>query len=224
MEQHRPDCEYIHRRTVFFLSKPKLHLWEAALLLALALTLTAGLWAARSQGELAHRVLRLHVLAHSDQPEDQALKLKVRDAVLERAGQYVAGAADRDGAEEALRPRLEELAQAGAAVVAAAGRRDPVQVTLEESWFPTRRYEDFALPAGTYRTLRVRIGAGKGQNWWCVVFPPLCLGSVTEEVAESAAAAGLSGEQMALITGQDGGYVLKFRLLEWLGQLSRPEA
>jgi stage II sporulation protein R len=69
----------------------------------------------------------------------------------------------------------------------------------------------------------VRIGAGKGQNWWCVVFPPLCLGSVTEEVAESAAAAGLSGEQMALITGQDGGYVLKFRLLEWLGQLSRPE-
>ncbi|MBP3486261.1 MAG: stage II sporulation protein R, partial [Oscillospiraceae bacterium] len=204
------------------MSHGKLHLWEAALLLACALTLTTGVWAAQSQSALAGSVLRLHVLAHSDSPRDQALKLQVRDAVLERAGQYLTGIGDRAEAEALLASHLDELADAGAAVVADAGYSYPVWVTLADSWFPTRRYEDFSLPAGVYRALRVTIGEGAGQNWWCVVFPPLCLASVTEEAVSAAAAVGLSEGQVALITGQDGGYVLKFKLVEWWSSIFAP--
>ena len=104
-------------------------------------------------------------------------------------------------------------------MVAGAGYDYPVTVSLEDCWFPTKVYDGFSLPAGNYRALRVVIGAGEGQNWWCVVFPPLCLGSVTEEVAATAAQAGLSEDQVSLITGRDGGYVLKFKLIEWWDSL-----
>lgn len=180
---------------------------------AFALFLTAGMAAGTEEAALADRVVRLHVIANSNSAEDQALKLQVRDAVLARAEPLLAGADSRAGAEAALSAHLDELAAAGRAVLARAGRSDAVTAALEEVWFPTRVYgEGFALPAGRYRALRVVIGAGEGRNWWCVVFPPLCLASVTEEAA---AAAGLTDGQIALITGRDGGYVLKFKAVEW---------
>ena len=197
----------------------KLRIWEAALLLAFGLTLTAGLWSSASQSALADRVLRLHVVANSDSAADQALKLQVRDAVLVQATPLLEGLHDPNAAEEALLPHLDELALAGKAVLAQAGCHDTVSVSVEDQWFPTRNYDTFSLPAGNYRALRVVIGEGMGQNWWCVVFPPLCLASVTEEVAETAANAGLSGDQISLITGQDGQYVLKFRIIEWWQEL-----
>ena len=94
-------------------------------------------------------------------------------------------------------------------------------VILTDQWFPTREYGEFALPAGQYRALKVVIGEGKGQNWWCVVFPPLCLASVSEEVAAAAIQGGFSEDQVALITGQDGTYVLKFKVIEWWEQLKQ---
>lgn len=199
----------------------KLRLWEAALMLALGLTLLAGGFSSACRSALADRVLRLHVIANSDSPSDQALKLEVRDAVLEEATPLLAGTDSRSAAEEALTPHLEELAQAGQAVLSAAGCDDRVTVSLADAWFPTKVYDGFSMPAGTYRALRVVIGEGRGQNWWCVVFPPLCLASVTEEVSEAAALGGLSDDQVALITGQDGGYVLKFKLIEWWEELLR---
>lgn len=201
------------------MNKSKLHLWESALLLAFALTLTAGVWASASQASLADRVVRLHVIANSDSDSDQALKLQVRDAVLAQATPLLAGTGSRQEAENALADHLEELAQAGADVLAREGCGDPVTVTLSDQWFPTKVYDGFSLPAGNYRALRVVIGEGAGQNWWCVVFPPLCLASVTEEVAATAADAGLSDSQVSLITGQDGGYVLKFKVVEWWEEL-----
>ena len=179
-------------------SRSRLRLWEAALFLAFGLTLTAGLWASASESALANQVLRLHVVANSDSDEDQALS-----------------------AERALSPRLDELARTAADVLAAEGCSDPVAVTLDNQWFPTKAYDGFSLPAGQYRALRVTIGEGAGHNWWCVVFPPLCLGSVTEESVETVAGEALSEDQVALITGQDGGYVLKFRLIEWWDELTR---
>ena len=83
--------------------------------------------------------------------------------------------------------------------------------SLEECWFPTKEYEGFALPAGEYTALRVVIGAGEGQNWWCVAFPPLCLGAASETVDQAA--------QAGLFTQADEGYVLKFKSLELLGEL-----
>ena len=203
------------------LNASKLHLWEAALLLAFGLTLTAGVWASASESALAGQVIRLHVVANSDSEEDQALKLLVRDAVLEKAAPLLEGADGRAAAERALAPRLDELARAGAEVLAAEGCGDAVTVALADQWFPTKAYDGFSLPAGRYRALRVTIGEGAGHNWWCVVFPPLCLGSVTEQSVETVAGEALSEDQVALITGQDGGYVLKFRIIEWWAELMR---
>ena len=197
----------------------KLRLWEAALLLAFGLTLTVGVWASASESALADRVLRLHVIANSDSDSDQARKLLVRDAVLAEAAQILDGVDHRQDAEAALAPHLDELAQAGEAALARTGRSDPVRVTLADQWFPTKEYDGFSLPAGQYRALKVTIGEGKGRNWWCVVFPPLCLASVSERSVASAAEGVLSEDQVALITGQDGGYVLKFRLIEWWQEL-----
>ena len=201
-------------------SSSRLRLWEAALFLAFGLTLTAGVWASASEAALADQMLRLHVVANSDSEADQARKLLVRDAVLARASRLLEGVSDRRGAEEALAPHLDELAQAGAEALARTGTADPVRVTLDDQWFPTKEYEGFALPAGQYRALRVTIGEGRGRNWWCVVFPPLCLASVSEKSVESAAEGVLSQDQVALITGRDGGYVLKFRLIEWWQELT----
>ncbi|MBD5133085.1 MAG: stage II sporulation protein R [Clostridiales bacterium] len=197
----------------------KLRVWEAALLLAFGLTLTAGVWASASESALAERVLRLHVVANSDSDFDQARKLLVRDAVLAEASQLLDGVEGRREAEAALSPHLDELARAGEDALARTGRADRVSVTLADQWFPTKEYDGFSLPAGQYRALKVTIGEGRGRNWWCVVFPPLCLASVTEESVESAAEGVLSEDQIALITGQDGGYVLKFRLIEWWQEL-----
>ncbi len=202
-----------------FKTSNRLHLWESALLIAFALTLTAGCWASAAGSALAGRVLRLHVIANSDTEEDQALKLTVRDAVLEQAAPWLEGAASQAEAEAALLPHLGELAQTAADTLTAQGCGDPVKVSMESAWFPTKVYDDFSLPAGQYRALRVVIGEGAGHNWWCVVFPPLCLGSVTEEAAETALEGGLSEDQVSLITGRDGGYVLKFKVVEWWGQL-----
>ena len=89
---------------------------------------------------------------------------------------------------------------------------------LERCWFPTKEYGDFALPAGTYEALRVVIGDGAGENWWCVAFPPLCLGAAGETVDQAAQAGRFTDGQVKLM-GQEEGYVLKFKCLELLGQL-----
>ena len=191
--------------------------WELALLVGVALAALLGARLDGAQAALADQVLRLHVLANSDSAEDQALKLQVRDRVLEEAARYLEQAADRDEAEELLRAHLHELAAAGAEAVGVAGYDYPVTASLVHNyWFPTKTYADFALPAGQYTALRVEIGAGAGQNWWCVVFPPLCLGSVSETVEETAAEAGLTEDQVSLITGEDEGYVVKFKAIELL--------
>lgn len=197
---------------MFSSTSHKLRLWEAALLLAFGLTLTAGVWASASEGALADQVLRLHVVANSDSEEDQTLKLLARDAVLELASQLLDGVSDRARAEEILSAHLDELAQAGAEALSAQGCAERVTAEIADQWFPTREYATFSLPAGQYRALRITIGAGAGRNWWCVVFPPLCLGAVTEP-AEAAMEVLPEGER-ALIVGESEGYVLKFKLLE----------
>ncbi len=193
----------------------KLHIWESALLVAFAVTLLVGCCASAGRSALAEQVLRLHVVANSDSSEDQTVKLQVRDAVLAQAQPLLEGVEDSRSAEQVLTPYLEELEQTAAGVLSAEGFEDEVTVSITDQWFPTKEYEGFALPAGQYRALRVVIGEGEGQNWWCVVFPPLCFAAVTEEVVAAAAEAGLTEEQVALITGQDGGYVLKFKVMEW---------
>ncbi len=189
--------------------------WELALLLGVALAALAGVWLDRSQAALADQVIRLHVLANSDSEADQALKLKVRDRVLETASDYFVPGATLEETRAVLTEHLADLAAAGADQVAQEGYRYPVTVSLEDNyWFPTKQYTDFALPAGEYTALRVVIGEGGGQNWWCVVFPPLCLGSVSETADQTALSDGFTKDQVSLITGEDEGYVVKFKAIE----------
>ena len=203
--------------TVAVMTNKTLKRWELALLLALGCFLVLGVWLGGAQQALAGDVLRLHVLANSDSAADQTLKLAVRDRVLAEAAGYLENARTRQEAEAALAAALEPLARAGAEAAAEAGYRYPVSVSLERAWFPTREYGDFSLPAGEYRALRVVIGAGEGRNWWCVVFPPLCLGAVSQSAEEAMSA--LPEGELALITGESGGYILKFKLMELWEQL-----
>ena len=199
--------------------KPNTLKWaEIALLLGLAVFLASGAMALQTEQELSDRVVRLHVLANSDSEEDQALKLRVRDRVLAYVEPLLERSADRREAEALLRGRLLELERVAGEEIRAAGYDYRVEARLEDTSFPTREYEGFTLPAGKYLALRLVIGAGAGRNWWCVVFPPLCA-AAAEEVPAAALAAGLSREQVGLITEENQGYVLKSKLVEFWGEV-----
>ena len=185
---------------------------EVFAMLALTVILLSGVWAQRTQTALAEKVVRLHVLAHSDTQEDQALKLAVRDAVLEEAETLLESAENCTQAQRILRNALPALEAAAAAEIAAQGYGYSVCAQLEQTAFPTRQYGSFALPAGEYLALRIIIGEGQGKNWWCVVYPALCLGIPTAD----AAAAGFSDEEISLITEDTASVRLRFRLLEIL--------
>lgn len=191
----------------------KLKALELALMLGAAAFLITGVAALRTQTALSDKVVRLHVLANSDSEADQALKLQVRDRVLERTTALLEQAADRSEAEGRLRGDLLELERIAAEEIAAAGYDYAVTAEVTNTAFPTKEYEGFTLPAGDYLALRIVIGEGQGQNWWCVAFPPLCT-TAAADVPAAALAAGLSGEEVRLITEQDG-YVLKFKTLEF---------
>ena len=192
----------------------RLKIWEIALLLGVAVCLLSGARALHTQDELADKVVRLHVLANSDSEEDQALKLQVRDAVLDRAEDLLAQPSSRAEAEGKLRGQLLEFERLAEAVVREVGYDYEVTAELTDTEFPTREYEDFTLPAGEYLALRILIGDAAGRNWWCVVFPPLCT-AASADVPASALAAGFTEDEVRLITEEDRGYVLKFKAVEF---------
>ena len=185
--------------------------WEIALLLALCFTLLAGTWAGAASSRVSEGLVRLHVIAASDDATEQAIQLDVRDAVLSYLEPRLDSAADIAGAEALIEANLDGIA--AAAESAAQGRE--VNVTLGEEYYPTREYDTFSLPAGRYQSLRVTLGEGAGHNWWCVVFPPLCLTAAESEAAFEE----LDGETRAIISSDGGGVQFKFRLLELWGEL-----
>ena len=190
--------------------KNKLKAVEAAMLIALCAALCVGTWAQGRQNAISGQLVRLHVIAASDDAREQALKLRVRDAVLEYLTPLLDGA---DGSAEAKRRISENLdGIARAAAERADGRG--ITVMLGREKYPTRRYSGFALPAGEYDSLRVVLGAGEGHNWWCVVFPPLCTSSVQSDEIRAA----MSTEELAIITESDG-YELRFRTVELWGEI-----
>ena len=205
-------------KTAVTRTRRTLRIVELALLLGTAVFLLTGAWALNTQRDLADRVVRLHVLANSDSEEDQALKLLVRDAVLERATALLEQTESRAEAEVLLRESLPELETIAEETVRANGYSYAVTAELEDTSFPTKEYDGFSLPAGEYLALRILIGEGAGQNWWCVVFPPLCT-AASADVPETALAAGFTEDQVGLMTEEDSGYVLKFKAVEWWEQL-----
>ena len=121
------------------------------------------------------KVVRVHVLANSDSEEDQALKLRVRDAVLTAAEGMLENCNDREQALEAIEAHIPELTAAAKRQIASEDGDYPVEVSVCRMYFATREYDSGTLPAGVYDALRVEIGEAAGRNWWCVVFPTICL-------------------------------------------------
>lgn len=191
------------------------------LVLSLIAAFTATMvWCAvtsKRQRRLAEGMVRLRVVAASDTPEAQTAKLLVRDAVLASAEGILDGAEDRDEAALRLSRRLGELETAANDALIRAGRPERASVCLTSERAGTRRYGTFTLPAGPYLTLRVDLGAAEGQNWWCVVFPPLCREGALEETVPAA----LTEEELEWIRGGEEEYVLRFRTLEILEELWR---
>ena len=169
-------------------------------------------------GQLPRDVVRLHVVANSNGAEDQAVKLLVRDAVLEEAARWYQGAGSMEEASSQLCTHLQSIAGAAQQVLGEQGVGYSATAQMTEMYFPTRDYGDFRLPAGRYRTLRVTLGEGAGKNWWCVVFPSLCLPAATQEEALLTLP---EGERQVVEGGQDVQVKLKAvelweSLREWL--------
>ena len=171
---------------------------------------------AADQQKLTEEVIRLHVVANSDSQEDQELKLQVRDAVIALLEEASDKMPTREQAYAYIEEHLEQITEAANRVIEAAGFSDKVQVTLLQEEFDTREYDTFTLPAGVYDSLRIVIGDGEGKNWWCVVFPRLCLAGT--ELEETAAGAGFSDTLTDTIQQKEG-YEVRFWLMDQLGKI-----
>ena len=159
----------------------RFRIWEISLMLALCVTLCLGTWAQARQESISGSLVRLHVLAVSDDSNVQRIKLNVRDSVLSYISPKLEDAESPDEAKRIISSELDGIKSA--AETAAEGR--PVKVTLTQEYYPTRDYGSFSLPAGRYESLRVILGEGEGHNWWCVVFPPLCLTAAESDSSAS---------------------------------------
>ncbi len=198
--------------------------FSIAIVILLVVLMALSFLPVHGEQEVYDTVVRLHVLANSDSAEDQALKLKVRDAVLTVTAPLVQNCRTQAEAVEILRAHLGDLEDAASTAVAAEGYAYAVTVRLGEEDYPTRAYESCAFPAGRYVSLRVCIGEAEGQNWWCCLFPPLCLSAATAKADNEDAfiQVGLTKDQYGIITetGKTK-YKVRFKILEviedWFG-------
>lgn len=167
-----------------------------------------------SEAAIYDNVLRLHVLANSDSSADQSLKLEVRDRILEETATLFKDCKTKDEAREAVESNLDKIREIAEQTVREAGYDYSVSVSLGEEEYPTKNYEECCFPAGEYLSLRVMIGEAEGENWWCVLFPPLCIDAAGES-HEVFAEVGLTDEQYSFITETDNPkYKVRFKLLE----------
>lgn len=210
--------------TLFSSSKTfsRLHfLCMAGVLISIFFVLTGFLrleQESQSQAQaLADTVLRFHIRANSDSDADQQLKLRVRDGVLAWAAPLLTDVTDRNEAETILREHLPELTTEAERLTKLYGHGESVQAQLTKEQFPVRVYGTHVFPAGTYHSLTLSIGSGKGHNWWCVLYPTLCFqdaasGQVTAE----------SDEMLSTLlpdeTEKTGQIIFRFRFLTFLNR------
>jgi len=197
----------------------KLRTVEISLLFGVLFALIWGSGTAHAQNELSDSLIRLHVIANSDSSKDQEHKLAVRDAILTLVSDWGAGAENVEEMKTILSSNLLLLEEAGEEILRERGCHDPVNATVTDCHFPTKDYNGFCLPAGSYTALRIEIGNAEGANWWCVAFPPLCIGSSAENMEEAVRTGFFTREQVEFISGSGNGYILKFRSMELLGRI-----
>lgn len=184
--------------------------------------------AEKKSKEISASLVRLHVVANSDSPQDQALKLRVRDAICEACGTYFCDAKNKEDAERIIASHENDLKRVAEETLRSSGSSESVTVAYQKTAFPTKHYENFSLPAGEYDALNIKIGEAAGQNWWCVLFPPLCFvdaagGNLPPE-SEAMLIKSLGSETYTMLTAkeQDANFdiKLKFKLLEYIGGMT----
>ena len=178
-----------------------------------ALILLVTLLPLAGADNLYDSVIRIHVLANSDSPSDQEKKLLVRDEVLRYAKDHYDTKMTRGEAEKLYREDLDEIRLLAENVLRENGDDKDVAVTLGEEYYPTRAYESMSLPAGKYLSLRVMIGEAKGQNWWCVLFPPICVHSAMK-AEDALAEVGMEEDNIYTVVGNGKEYRYRFKILE----------
>lgn len=160
--------------------------------------------------EIPNDVFRFHILANSDTEEDQALKLKVRDKVLEKTKILFDTANSKSDAEKFVKANLDTIEEIAQNEVYKNGYSYPVKAEIVNMHFDTRYYESYTLPAGMYVALRITIGNAKGHNWWCVMYPSICISTVDE--GKEKAKTALSDDEYSVVTDDKVEY--KFFIVE----------
>ncbi|MEG2671949.1 MAG: stage II sporulation protein R [Ruthenibacterium sp.] len=159
--------------------------------------------------EIRGDTLRLHILANSDTTADQNIKLQVRDAILEEYGTVFSAASSKENAKECATASLYGMRKIAEDVLLQNGCPAAAQVKLERLYFDTKEYESFTMPAGMYDAVRVELGTAAGHNWFCVMYPPLCLPAASENNTMAV----FSADEKRVLKR---GYTVKFAALEWL--------
>ena len=193
------------------------------ILLSLFILISAISYVDAVSNNIADSVFRLHVIANSNSKEDQELKLKVRDELLSYMNIISKDSTSKQEAMQIANEHKEEFTQIAEKVIKENGYNYTVNVQIGKADFPTKYYGDITLPAGTYDALKVQIGEAKGQNWWCVMFPPLCFvdisSGIVPEESKKQLENSLSEEEFALVSDKENSTIqFKFKLLELLNK------
>ena len=191
-----------------------LPLYALSLLVA---TLLIAVIPTDAEAKIYEDTVRLHILANSDSDADQELKLKIRDKVLLKYGDLLSSSKSIDEATEKTEELLSDIEADAKEWIRELGYSYSVRATLTTEWYETRDYEDFSLPCGYYSSLRIIIGEGGGKNWWCVMYPPLCMDIATENAPADDGIIDYTREELTLI--KSGKYNVKFKILEDLSRV-----
>lgn len=185
------------------------------------ITIFVGNFANKSQSNIANNLLRLHVIANSDSTFDQDLKIKVRDAIVSEMTEKFRNSKNINQTRKIANNNIEDIYSVSKKVIDDLGENYGVKVSIGNSYFPTKYYGDMVFPPGTYEAVKVEIGEAKGQNWWCVLFPPLCFvdatnGSVPDSSKQKLKTS-LSQEEYDLLTSSSSEKIpvkIKFKSVE----------
>lgn len=189
----------------------KIHIIEASVAISLVLSIVLSVVGFGFEcNNVRNNVVRLHILANSDETEDQNVKLVVRDALLNCGSELFSGNFNIENAQKILSEQKEFLTEVANKKLKENGFGYKANIYLKKEFFSTRSYDEFTLPAGEYLALKVILGEGEGKNWWCVMFPPLCIPAAVEKNPVDI----YIGENGAEIIQNYKGYEMKFKIIE----------
>lgn len=214
LSKHKADFLMSFYRYNAYSKGKKMKGIEAILLIGIVITMFTSMIerTVSASNDIRSETLRLHIIANSDSDEDQSLKLKVRDAVLSATGELFAEVNGKTQAVKTAKYSTDQIKSIAENTIISEGFDYPVHVEITKMWFETRSYDSFTLPAGDYDTVRIIIGNGEGKNWWCVMYPALCIPGAED-------ASYKYGKNSDFIRGN--GYELRFAIIEWLEEIKK---